>query len=319
MPVCSRVPWFVAALALAAFAQQPQPTVVDHLVGFDQPIPMAPHEVRTFFIRDFARGIDWFFGQPPVGGSEGVTVIFAGLAPGVNIPGRKISIRQLPESHPIARGRGQVAAITIQGPPPLYLPDEKGWLFRPRPHLIFCEESSASEACRFGVPATDGLELRQVASNIHVLNTCDPVLTLEPEPPCRPVITHADGRLVTEDNPAGEREVLVAWATGLGRGREFVETPASKPVPVDDTVVDFTHRANQRPTAPNPLEAEPPIYAGFVQGAVGLYQINFRLPSLAAAIPGCENRGVESNLTVNIGRMVNGRVDSFDGAGLCVE
>lgn len=54
------------------------------------------------------------------------------------------------------------------------------------------------------------------------------------------------------------------------------------------------------------------MYSGLTPGFVGLYQINFILPSTPVGTQACSG-AVQSNLTVSVGGTA-----SFDGAGICV-
>lgn len=150
--------------------------------------------------------------------------------------------------------------------------------------------------------------------------------------PCPPLVTHADGSLVSAKNPAKSGEELVAYAVGLGQTSPPLQTGrivgAAARTLVNYTL-DFNYRRNALPTRPPPVDTEGdrasvprPLYAGATPGYVGLYQVNFVVPPIPPGTPPCaEITGpqpptaniVYSNLTVSVG----GRF-SFDGAGICV-
>ena len=93
------------------------------------------------------------------------------------------------------------------------------------------------------------------------------------------VITHADGSLVTAQNPATADEVLVIYATGFGKvtpGALTGTVATGRADAAQPTVVDVDHIAVV------------PEYAGLSGCCVGLNQVNFRLPRgvrSGAAIP----------------------------------
>lgn len=174
-----------------------------------------------------------------------------------------------------------------------------------------------------GPPVT----LSPQADRIHILTACD---TLTPGGsgsgpynglPCAPLVTHADGSLVTAGSPAQANEEVVIYAVGLGLTTPSVPTgqPASTAAPTNETFnLTFNFRPNALPDQPiQPTGALPPIlprpvYSGLTPGFVGLYQINFVVPPAPAGTQACSG-AVQSNLTVSVGGMT-----SFDGAGICV-
>ena len=144
------------------------------------------------------------------------------------------------------------------------------------------------------------------------------------------MVTHIDGSMVTQGNPAQGGEVLVAYAVGLGLTTPAVATgqAAATATPTYETfVLDFNFRPNALATRPVPLCSCPasapncplpcpvlpiPLYSGLTPGFVGLYQINFIMPPPPEGTQACSGT-VQSNLTVSVGGQY-----SFDGAGICV-
>jgi uncharacterized protein (TIGR03437 family) len=128
-----------------------------------------------------------------------------------------------------------------------------------------------------------------------------------------PLVTHADGSVVTPVNPGKPGETLVLYAVGLGP----TDPPAKSgevtkpPVPTVNIRIRFDFLANGSPSSPGigPL-GRTPAFAGLTPGFVGLYQVNLVVPEPPATLDLC--RG--SNLTVSIGR-----VHSFDGVGICID
>jgi uncharacterized protein (TIGR03437 family) len=171
--------------------------------------------------------------------------------------------------------------------------------------------------------AGDAVPLTPSTDAIHVISTCDttlpPVATREPETsgPCRPLVTHMDGQLVTPASPATPGETVVAYLVGLGvpaAGQRNGE-PSAEAVAVEGIRVGYQFGLNLPAVDPASLPAQSqltPSYAGLTPGQVGLYQISFAVPSPGDGTPPCQ-AGSLSNVTV-----IFARTDSFAGAGFCV-
>ncbi len=183
------------------------------------------------------------------------------------------------------------------------------------------------------------IPLNPLSDNIHVLTDCDNkgVRTLSPMV-CSAEVTHANGVPVSIDFPAQAGETVVVYAVGLGATTPAVSTGAASPSPApvvappaiaDDTLkIQFDFRPNAASAWPftgsgsaGPPPAAP-LFAGLTPGAVGLYQINVKLPDTFPAIPPCAFHSpsqplsavVRTNLTIDIGGQT-----FFDGAALCVQ
>ena len=178
-------------------------------------------------------------------------------------------------------------------------------------------------------------ELNPLADQIHILTSCDVVLSSDPRPlpitglRCPPMVTHADGTVVSAAKPAQAGEQLVAWAVGLGYTDPAPVTgqPSGKPLTVSTRLdIDYSFRPNALPVKPQPTVSilifpNPfAVSAVLAQGFVGLYQINFATPQAPVGTPACAagssglgGNAIESNLTVSFGGGF-----SFDGAGICV-
>lgn len=182
-----------------------------------------------------------------------------------------------------------------------------------------------SENGTSGIPVS----VRAVPDDIHILTACDILISGGATPsssglPCAPMVTHADGSLVSASNPAKGGETLVAYAFGLGQTDPIAltGTPALAPLKtVGQFILDFNLHPNALPSKTGPITPPPfaasifqptPIFSGLVRGFVGLYQINFAIPQIPEGTPTCGTYA-QSNLTVSMGS-----VSSFDGAGICV-
>ena len=225
-----------------------------------------------------------------------------------------------------------ITAITVQIPFELSFIPPPPLTLLVAPELVVSENGNVSKAFKV-VPLSD---------NVHVINTCDgfPAPNVRSAGFCVPLVTHANGTLVTADNPAQPGEEVVIWAFGLGLTSPAVKTGSASPSPAATVAsvlyFQFDFRINATLSRPyiNPLILAPiqaPIFAGLTPGQVGLYQINVRIPSTTPAIgkcglpfstPGGIVAGpalsiyniVQSNLTIDIGADA-----SFDGAAICVQ
>ena len=164
--------------------------------------------------------------------------------------------------------------------------------------------------------------VRPHIDQIHVVDGCDAQLltAVAPGGGCRPgpLVTHADGSLVSFLNQAKPGEVLVIYALGLGLTTPAVKEGEASPTPAASVSVglDFDFSPNAGPSTPgqrrNPGTPPLPVFAGLSPGSAGLYQVNFVVPTPSPSTPPCFGT-VHSNLTVSVIG-----ANSTDGAGICV-
>lgn len=293
--------------------------------GYMSPgITVAPGQIATLFVTGLisptggsvkASG----FPLPTTLSGVSVTINQSGLA---LPPAQSVHAAPLLEVQPAGAG---LTAVTVQIP----------FEVLPTSH---CVSAGVSLSC----PATVTVSQNGAAGqffpitiqldNIHILNTCDrfPSANLQTTP-CQPIVTHADGSLVSASAPAAQGEEVVVYAFGLGATNPAVKTgdatPSPAPVLNSPLFVQFDSRVNATPSPPyyNPLILAPfipvPLFAGLTPGLAGLYQINLRIPaSLPATMPCTPGASIQapynvvtSNLTIDIGASA-----SFDGAAICV-
>jgi uncharacterized protein (TIGR03437 family) len=297
------------------WAQTPGPVLLGAGNVSPFPLAVAPGELLTLFLQP-ATAIS------PVTASA----VSAGFANGPSMPVLQVVEAGAGCNPPlIGAPCTQVLAVTVQIP--FGIP-------------VFCTlcaspfvSASSIDVSVNGVKSAPEI-VQPFQDHVHFLTACDIIVAgansaspLIGGLPCTPMVTHADGRSVSSILPATEGEELVAYATGLGETSPSLTTgqPAAQSSPTVTTFgIDFNFRANALATTPGVagVPTEAPLFTGATQGFVGLYQINFIVPTPPvglvpcvdnAALPAFSN-AVQSNLTISVGSNY-----SFDGAGICVK
>ncbi len=302
-----------AVVAVSAPGQSANPNAIVG-AGYSVPLPpisLAPGQVITVF----AIGVGSTLTQPVFAGTGKLPTSLAGisvnLVGGTNLPAPILVVSPGPRCPycPV------MTAITIQVPYELEQPPVNGGIL---PGVdLFVTENGATGSEGIILPSPD---------QIHILTTCDTVFGFWFAPStatCQKELTHADGTLVSNANPAAGGEELIAYAVGLGATNPPIPTgqPATQPTPTAATFrMGFDFRADAVPSAPSFSAPATPLFTGLTPGYPGLYQINFVVPPVPAGLLPCPSPGqalgpglVNTNLTVNVGGST-----SFDGAEICV-
>jgi uncharacterized protein (TIGR03437 family) len=317
-----------AAGALSALGQGASPSTIVG-AGYISPtsLQVAPGQVITVF----AAGVGGTLTQPVFAGAGKLPTSLAGISvtirQGTDIPAPILEVNPVTTC---GTGCGVITAITIQIPYGLLtffcLPDNAC------PAILVATELFVTEN---GVAGTLSA-LTPLPDQVHILTVCDTVLPggsgVSPVGglPCQPEVTHTNGTLVSNTNPATVGEELVAYAVGLGATNPAVPSgqPAAQPVPtVESFTLDFNFHPNA--LAAKPLSSQStagltpppiPLFTGLTPGYPGLYQINFIVPPLQSGALPCASGVapppaglVATNLTVSVGGST-----SFDGAAICV-
>jgi uncharacterized protein (TIGR03437 family) len=90
------------------------------------------------------------------------------------------------------------------------------------------------------------------------------------------VAQHADGSMVSSSNPAQPGEYLVMYLVGLGATNPSVASGAPAPSsPLAEVTMEPTVTVGSQPSNV--------VFAGLTPGFVGLYQVNFQVPSSSAS------------------------------------
>ena len=287
------------------------------------PVSVAPGQIATFYVP----GVELALVDTPPGTPPTVTLQQNGVNTKAPIQSIRV-VSQCPDVTAIQVSTcGSLTAVTVQIPYELV------------PYCPLCARPVSATPPLLTISrngqALTSIELNPLADEVHVLTACDIALG-SPGPqqpnltglPCSPLVTHANGSLVSAGNPANAGEPLTIWAFGLGQTTPAgvtgqVATSAATAQTFD---LDFNYQINALPA--KPFTGEPdriplhPLFSGLAPGYVGLYQVNFIVPAGPSnGIGQCSQLGsialggsaVQSNLTVSIGGQF-----SFDGAGICV-
>jgi uncharacterized protein (TIGR03437 family) len=288
--------WIVwwAALSCAAFGQSP---TISGLGYYYPPVAVAPGQLITVFITGAGQGT------------------ISATVQGLTAPVLEVRPASGCSSGTIC---SNLTAITIQIPydlqPACAFTNPACLLVAPTPLSVIVNDVA-------GAP----IELAPQEDSLHILTTCDTAVsggsgTAPSGLPCAPLVTHADGSLVTQGSPAQGSEEIVVYAVGLGLTTPAVKTGQAATVTTatnETFYLDFNFRPNSLATKPiQPAGFGPtlpiPLYTGLVPGYAGLYQINLIVPPAPVGTQACSGN-VLSNLTVGVGGLF-----SFDGAGICV-
>ncbi len=320
----------VLATACAAVGQSANlNTIVG--AGYASPtsLQVAPGQVLTIY----AAGVGSNLTQPVYAGAGTWPTTLAGIS--VTILQGTDMLAPILAVSPVATcpNCGVITAITVQIPYTLtsfYCPPDIAC-----PAILVLTELFVSEN---GVAGT-AVNLTAMLDQVHIVTVCDSILPggqglLPGSLPCQPEVTHANGQLVSNSNPATVGEELVAYAVGLGATNPVVPAgqAAAQPTPTTGTfLLDFNYHADALASKPVVIGTVPtPLFTGLTPGFPGLYQINFVVPPAPAGAPPCltgaasqAGAGLASsprqailettNLTVSVGGST-----SFDGAAICV-
>jgi uncharacterized protein (TIGR03437 family) len=305
-----------AATALLALGQSASPsTIIGAGYLFPAPINVAPGQIITVF----AAGVGSTLTQPVFAGAGNWPTSLAGISvtiqQGKDIPAPIYEVNPIPT----CGSCGAMTAITIQIPYGLITACGPS-LTTVCPNVVVLTDFFVSEN---GVAGTSS-ELTPLPDRVHILTVCDTVLSgasgYVPSSGllCQPEVTHADGTLVSNMNPASVGEELVAYAAGLGATNPVVPAgqPPAQPVPTVEsftplfTSPSFTGVVTVAPSRPGAL------FTGLVPGYPGLYQINFIVPPLKSGALSCAS-GAQGSVPTNLVLTVLGS-SSSDNAAICV-
>lgn len=300
--------------SLCGYGQQPS-AIVD--VGYAEPAakPVAPGQVVTLFVRGLSAEAAKASSTPLPTELSGVSV----RASGADFDGLLpiFSVEPL-----FCGGRPSLCgltAVTVQIPfEASVCPDS------PLPNP--CQRPALPLDVRVSGNGDSGQEtgFALAFDSLHVANSCDTAVRLFLDDPrlalCFSLVTHADGDLVTGESPARPGEALVLYAFGLGSPPSAIASGEPNPQPVElsserfGVSVEFSAFAPTRNRLDPSAEFSKPFYVGLVAGFIGLYQVNFRVPTqVSPDISQCAGFLGSVNTTVSLAGSM-----SADVARICV-
>jgi uncharacterized protein (TIGR03437 family) len=270
-----------------------QPLVIGAGYAAPSPIKVAPGQLVTFFVSGIA-------GAPPS------RVAATSLPLPYSLAGISVMIDEL--SNPPLRNERV----------PLFAVAPLGDLLAVSVQIPFGLRTASFIAPDIPPPATMTLSVNNVAATtlaiaptpdqIHVATTCDANLTTPaPGAPCRPVVAHVDGSLVTPDRPAHTGELLVLYAFGLGATNPGMAA-GDAATSAQPAVAALSMSADAAiADVPSTRQLVTPVFAGLTVGFSGLYQLNFFAPAACTAF-----HSPNGNVALTV------RADSSDTARSCV-
>src|ERR1035438_3191286 len=193
----------VAAVTISASGQSANPTGAIAGAGylFPGPISIAPGQVITIF----TTGVPSPPAQPVFAGAGNLPTSLAGISVTIvqetEIPARILEVRSGPCGF-----CGVITAITIQIP------------YELQPLMAGLGPANGLFVTENGV-AGDGIAFNPVPDQLHILTVCDTVIGVADGPStgrCQWEVTHANGSLVSNTNPASAGEAPIAYARGFG-------------------------------------------------------------------------------------------------------
>ena len=281
------------------------------------PINVAPGEIITFFLH----GVGATLTKPVRANTIPLPTSLAGISatfesnPSIPIP--ILAVEPIaPCADTMQPGcASSYTAVTVQIPFNIAATDPEA----------LCLDCDAVGQVRFSENGSvvASVDVLPFVDEVHVVRTCDEMLETRTFS-CVPIVTHSDGSLVSDSNPAKPAEVIVMYSVGLGNTVQPVSNGQAPVSPMATSVtfgVSFDARPNAGPSRPPSMgegNVTPPEFVGLIPGFVGIYQINVKVPPLPKGAQGCDPSPLEkyiaSNLTINIFGPA-----SVDGVGICVQ
>jgi uncharacterized protein (TIGR03437 family) len=314
--------FFICLLSGGCLLAQPSNTVFGSGYSAPTPIAAAPGQILNLLVEGIGSKLAkrvTASGTPLPTVLEGISVSLQQALGTRSVAVPILAVRPMSTcSNAATSGCGSYTAVTIQVPYELVANQPSTAPVGNVAQFIVSEN---------GVPG-GAVDVNPLPYQVHVLNTCDINTGLPAACNPSPVVTHADGSLVSATSPARTGEELVMYTFGLGATTPAVPTGTAPPpgsITNGKFRFNFDFRTNVAATEPplfsficEAIRVCPydPLYAGLTAGYVGLYQVNFVVPAVPDTMFLNCGGGVFSNLTVSLYSL--DRV-SFDGVGICVD
>lgn len=278
LPICTRFVGYFLLFSSTAFAQTGN-TVFG--AGYSLPVPVnaAPGQILTLFVQGVGANLPQRVSAtnlplPTVlaGISVRLTQIFAPQSVAVPL----LVVRPIFTClEGLADGTcSHYTAVTVQIPYEL-APNCQSSIQVCPSAISNAAQLTVSEN---GIPG-GAIDLNPVADEVHLGNLCDVETSNSLTCPSTPLITHADGTLISMASPAEGGEEIVLWALGLGATTPSVATGEATPQPAPVAQGNFKLGLDFRPNAPpyRPVCSTPAacpdeqgLFSGLTPGYAGL-------------------------------------------------
>jgi uncharacterized protein (TIGR03437 family) len=269
-----------------AFVKAQVPTIIGGGYHIPFAVSAAPGQVMTFFVAGVGKRLT----QEPLVASAPLPVSLAGIEVTLHqeVEPVKVSVpiigAMLMDSCGLTRSAlcngTRIAALTVQIPFELSVAPG--------------EVSQAILRVSEDGMTTGDFVITPVASNVHFMTSPNPIAwDVRLGAPRHASVFHIDGTAVSPGQPARAGETLIVYGYGFGRPQKAIKTgeapQEANPVP---THGDLKFLA-LLPETSGAIDGTGPAlglyvsYVGVTPGAVGVYQINFKVPPVPSGIQRC--------------------------------
>ena len=299
----------------------PQSTITLAGAGYARPAQqrqVAPSQLITFFLTGVQRTVPQRIqatNLPLPTALAGLSATVAWTNASKQLPVLSVAQDNICADRNATSPNCLITALTVQMPSDLAIPNPlAGSPFPQVAQMTISENGTPSQA----------FLVFPIAVNGHILTSCD-TTAANPSEVCSPIITHANGTLVSFAAPAKVGEIVVMYALGLGATAPLVPEGQATPTPAPPTTTQFGlsfDYANPLGLLPSSSLASAPAlhpsvsFAGLTPGEVGLYQINFTVQAPPFAGPSCPE-DLAPNLTIKL--VTAQSPAALDTAEMCVD
>ncbi len=308
------------ALALIATVAMAQNNITISGAGYSSPgISIAPGQLTTLFFTGSSivlpgqNRIQWAATVPLPTGLAGFSVsVSQSGSRSATEPAPVLGVQQtnLCGTEPPPSQSCIITALSVQMPSDLAVNDGR--------MCPACGVSTTISVLENGVQGASFIAA-SLPQNIHILTTCDTIISNRGSASCQDLILHGNGGAVSASQPAVAGETLVMYAVGLGATDPAVPAGTPAPLPAPLAIGQFSMQFSYNggvpvlPSSGSPILQSPITFVGMTPTAVGLYQVNFVVPAPPANTSSCLQNQNQTNLTISLAASAG-----EDSAKICV-